>query len=286
MSEAIAYYDGRLVPESEARLPVQNPGVVRGAMASDFVRTFRHRLFRLPDHLVRFRASCAYLGIPLVADEELTRAAEEVVAHNAAQVGEHAELVLILLATPGPTLILYTYPLSTTPYAIFFQTGARLVVPPTRQVPAACIDPRVKHRSRLHWWRAQLEVRRIEPGAQALLQDLNGHVTETALANFLIVRDGQVLTAPRSSVLNGVSLQVTQELCAELGLAFEERPLTLVDCRTADEALLTGTAFCLAGVSRLDGTALPWPGPVTEALAAAWSRYVGLDYRRQILAAR
>src|SRR5205085_190787 len=139
-------------------------------------------------------------------------------------------------------------------------------------VPAACIDPRVKHRSRLHWWRALHEVRHREPGAWALLQGLDGHVTETAAANFLIVRAGHVFTPPRSAVLDGISLRITEQLCGDLGIPFAERLLTVADCQTADEALLTGSAFCLAGVSRLNGAELPWPGPVTEALAAAWIR--------------
>src|SRR5207302_1262988 len=140
----------------------------------------------------------------------------------------------------------------------------------------------IKQRSRLHWWLAEREARQIDPDAAALLLDLDGHVTETAFANFLIVRRGTVISPPRPGVLNGISLRVTTELCHDLGIPFAESPLTVADCQNADEALLTGTAFCLAGVQSLNGAALPWPGPITESLAAAWTRLVGLDYRRQI----
>src|SRR5205807_4499414 len=57
----------------------------------------------------------------------------------------------------------------------------------------------------------------------ALLLDEHGHVTETAGANFLLVQGGAVLSPPRSSVLGGVSLQVVQELFAELRLPFLEQ---------------------------------------------------------------
>jgi branched-chain amino acid aminotransferase len=303
MSEPLAYLTGQFLPQSEARLPLNDAGFVFGATITDLCRTFRHRLFRLGDHLTRFRRSCRLARVPQpVPDEELTRLAEQLVTANAATLPPEADLALVLLATPGPigyylgqpggpgdgppTLGLHTFPVPFARYARLFREGAHLVVPPTRHVPAECVDPRVKQRSRLHWWLAEREAQLLEPGAFALLLDKEGHVTETAAANFLTVRGGQVLSPQRHSILGGVSLQVTEELCAELGLPFEERPLTLDDCRTADEALLTGTAFCLAGVSRLDGTALPWPGPVTEALAAAWTRLVGLDYRRQILPTR
>jgi branched-chain amino acid aminotransferase len=302
MSVPLAYVNGCFLPLSEAGLPVHDAGVVFGATATDLARTFRHRLFRLPDHLARFRTTCSYLDIPLaLTDAELVRIAEELVTHNAGLLPAE-ELALVLLATPGPigfyagesggpgdarpTLILHTFPLPFARYGRLFQEGARLVIPPTRHIPAACVDPRAKQRSRLHWWRAEREARRLEPRAAALLLDLDGHVTETAAANFLLVRGGTVMSPARSTVLDGVSLRVTEELCGELGIPFAEQPLTVADCHTADEALLTGTAFCLAGVSRLDGRALTWPGPITEALAGAWARRVGLDYRAQFLAGR
>ncbi len=88
---------------------------------------------------------------------------------------------------------------------------------------------------------------------------------------------------PGTSVLGGISLLTVEELCAELGIRFEEEELTVQDCITADEAMLASTPYCLAGVSRINSTALPWPGPVWQRLLEAWSRRVGLDIVRQIL---
>jgi branched-chain amino acid aminotransferase len=296
----LAYRNGRFLPQADAGLTLHDAGFVWGATVTDLCRTFNGRLFRLPDHLRRFRQGCDTARVPLTAsDEELTAVAEHLVAHNARLLPPGGDLALVFFATPGPvgyylgepggpgdgppTLGAHTFPLPFARYARLFREGAVLAVPPTRHVPAACIDPRVKQRSRLHWWLAEQEARRIEPVASALLLDLDGRVTETAAANFLLVKDGAVLSPPRDAVLNGVSLRVTEELCGGLGVPFAERPLPLADCRAADEALLTGTAFCVAGVHRLDGTELAWPGPVYRRLLAAWGRLVGLDVARQIL---
>jgi branched-subunit amino acid aminotransferase/4-amino-4-deoxychorismate lyase len=161
--------------------------------------------------------------------------------------------------------------------------GARLVVPAVRHVPAECVDPRIKQRSRLHWWLAQQEVQRVDPRASALLLDQHGHVTETAAANFLLVRDGTVYSPPSEAILGGVSLRVVRELCERLGIAFQERPLRLYDCLNADEAMLTNTPFCLAGVGRINGALLPWPGAVLRRLLEAWSEELGLDIEKQIV---
>ncbi len=303
MSEPLAYLDGRFLPQSALRLPLHDAGFVFGATATDLCRTFHHQPFRFSEHLTRFRRSCQAAQVPQsLPDSELTAIAEHLVTHNAALLKPDEDLALVLLATPGPigyyaglpggagetppTLALHTFPLPFARYRRLFSEGAHLVVPPTRQLPPDCIDPHIKQRSRLHWWIADRQAQQIEPGAWALLAGPDGGVTETAAANLLIVRGGQVVSPPRSRILGGISLQVTEELCRANSIPFAEANLPVEDCLAADEALLTGTAFCLAGVRSINGSALPWPGPVTQALARAWQREVGLDYRAQILTIR
>jgi branched-subunit amino acid aminotransferase/4-amino-4-deoxychorismate lyase len=77
---------------------------------------------------------------------------------------------------------------------------------------------------------------------------------------------------------------VVRELCGELNIGFEERSLTVNDAITSEEALVTGTSFCVAGVSQIQDVDLPWPGSVWSRLLAAWSDRVGLDIFKQITA--
>lgn len=299
MTEPVAFWQGQFVPQSQARLPLHDAGFVMGATVTDLCRTVRHQLYRWPDHLARFRASCRATRIfPPIDEQTLNEKAQELVRRNAALLTPEQDLALVLLATPGPigyylghdggpgdaeaTFAMHTFPLPLARYRHLFQVGAHLVIPATRQVPGACVDPRVKQRSRLHWWLADREAQQVERGAAALLLDADGHVTETAAANFLVVRGGVVLSPPADAVLGGVSLQMVRELCAELGMAFTERPLTVYDCLNADEAMLTSTPYFLAGVSRINGVPLPWPGAIFRRLLEAWGSRLGLDIRGQI----
>jgi branched-subunit amino acid aminotransferase/4-amino-4-deoxychorismate lyase len=303
MQQPLAYFNGRCIPQSEIAIPVYDAGFIFAATATDLCRTFNHRLFRLADHLTRFRESCRLARIPQpVSDEDLKRIAEELVAHNAALLEPGQDLALVMFATPGPigyyaglprgpgdgppTLGMHTFSLPFARYQRFFEQGASLRVPQTRHVPADCFDLRAKVRSRLHWWIGQQEVQDLEPGAIALLLDHGGWVTETAGANFLIVKDGMVVSPPRSSILNGISLQVVEELCRDNAIPFRESEMRVEDCLAADEAMLAGTSFCLAGVSQIDGHPIPWPGSVWQRLLTAWSNRVGLDIAAQILSHR
>jgi branched-subunit amino acid aminotransferase/4-amino-4-deoxychorismate lyase len=303
MTHPLAYLRGQFLPQAEANLPLHDAGFVMGATVTDLCRTFHHRLFRLADHLHRFRQSCRAARIPQpLSDDELTRIAEQLVAHNAPSLPPDGDLALVMFATPGPigyylgqpagpgdgppTLGMHTFPLPFHRYGRLFREGARLVVASVRHLPATSVDPRIKQRSRLFWWLAEQEAHLIDPAASALLLDANDCVTETAAANFLIARDGVVLSPPPETILNGVSLQVVRELCSELNIPFAERPLPLPEVLVADEAMLASTPYCLAGVSTIAGQTLPWPGPVWQRLLSAWQTRVGFDIRRQILSAR
>lgn len=300
MKEPLVFLHGHFIRASRAHLTLHDAGFVLGATVTDLCRTFRQRLFRWDDHLARFRESCsrAYLSIPLT-DADLTARAAELIDHNARLLPPGGELALVLFATPGPigfylgepggagdgpiTFGMHTFPLPFARYRPLFLQGARLAIPTIRQVPAACVGPSIKQRSRLHWWLADQEVRQSHPGAQALLLNEDGFVTETASSNFLIVKDGTILTPPAPSVLPGISLKVLRELSKGLGVPWQEKCLTPEECRGADEAILTCTSYCAAGVARFHDQVLPWPGPALRGLLGAWSEQVGVDIEGQIL---
>src|SRR5262249_48798772 len=119
--------------------------------------------------------------------------------------------------------------------------------------------------------------RLCDPGAIALLLDAGGAITETAAANVLLVLGGKVVSPPRANILEGISLRVVIELCSQVQIPFEERPLQLADLAGAEEVMLTSTPYCLVGVSRCQGTAVPWPGRIYERLVKAWSDAVGVN---------
>lgn len=300
MSEHRAYWNGGFIPQSQLAVPFSDAGFIFGATVTDLCRTVRHQLYRWPDHLARFRRGCRAAHFqPWISDEELTGRAAQLVAHNAALLSPEQDLALLMFATPGtigyyageeggagdapPTFGMHTFPLPFARYRRLFSEGAHLVIPATRHVPSVCVDPRVKQRSRMHWWLADKEARSTDPHASALLLDLEGHVTETASANFLIARGSVVMTPSRHRVLNGVSLQVVEELCRTLGISFKQGDLSVDDCLSADEAMLSSTPYCLAGVSRINRVAIPWPGPIFKRLLQAWSEQIGLDIEKQIV---
>ena len=289
MTAPLAYLNGRFLPFAEAALPLNDAGFVSGATVVDNARTFRHRLFRLPDHLARFRRDCAACYVPLDAsDEQLTATAEELVAHNAKLLPPGGELQLVTFATPGPlgfylgeprngppTLGMVTYPLPLARYRRFFTNGVTLAIAGMQSADYHdLLPPRVKHRSRLHWHIAsrtlndpRSELRwRLDPPAtdpSVVPVVLNGTAADTAIGSVLAVLGDAVVAQDVSHVQDSISVRVIGELCAAVGLKFHAattemsrfaRPALPEEIAgefpQPSELLLVGTGFCLAGVRR------------------------------------
>jgi branched-subunit amino acid aminotransferase/4-amino-4-deoxychorismate lyase len=115
--------------------------------------------------------------------------------------------------------------------------------------------------------------------------DKQGYVTECARANFMFVREGRIKLPNRSKVLPGISMDTILELAELLGIAIDEGLQSTHDVYLADEALVSGTRYCLQPVATVNGVSLgrEIPGPVTGRLIKAWSEKVGLDFVHQAL---
>ena len=297
------YLGGRFIPASEAHLSVYDFGIVLGATVTDLLRTFRHKVFRLEDHLRRFYDSCKYARmLPPLSAQETAEITTEIVLRNSGLLPPYADLAIVYFITPGentayagsaaagqatePTFCIHSFPLPFRLFCRFFIDGLHLVTPSTRHVSPQCVDPKIKHRSRLHWWLAEQEAHLVDSSAMPLLLDLDGNLTETSGSNLLLVKNGTVLSPTPRNILLGISRKVVWELCVKLGIPFVERDLQVHDALTADEAFVTTTPYCMAPVTRFNGVAIGdgrAGGPVFERILAAWSAEVGVDIRAQVL---
>jgi branched-subunit amino acid aminotransferase/4-amino-4-deoxychorismate lyase len=291
-----------MLPASEAHLKIYDAGVVLGATVTEQIRTFRKRLYKLDEHLDRLFHSLRYAQIEIsLTREELASVSRELVVHNARLLDDDAELGLIQFVTAGEhaayagmartllnagsTVCVHTFPLPFERWANHVKRGAHLVTPSVRHVPPQCYDPKMKYRSRMHFYLADKEAQQVDPDAAALLLDLDGNVTETAAANFLMVKRGTIISPPAIHILPGISRATVIELAGKMSIPFVERAVQVLDVLNADETFTSSTPYCLMPVTRVNGVAIGdgEPGPVFRRLVEAWSLEVGLDIQKQIL---
>lgn len=297
----LAFLNGRTVPAAEACLPVHDAGIVHGAIVTEQLRTFRQKLYRLEDHLSRLTRSLEATGLSAgLPTRELAEIACKLVEHNSRFIAPESESGLIILVTPGlhapygpraalpsgPTVCIHTFPLPLYRWAASLRDGVRLVISSIRQVPPDCWPPQIKHRSRLHFYLAERQVRQADPGASALLLDQEDNVAEAASANFFMVRDGILVSPTITNILPGISRGVIIEHAARLAIPFVQRDIPAAELAKAEEAMLTSTPYCILPVTRINGAAVGTgcPGAVFRRLLTAWSKEVGVDIEGQIQA--
>jgi branched-chain amino acid aminotransferase len=293
-NERVAFFNGRIVPESEVLISFRDRGFLFGDAIFDMTRSFDGRPFRLQEHVERLYRSLRYVGIdPGMAQKEMIAVSEDVLDRNRHLLGPGEDYWLGQRISRGlrgggaPTVIVECSPLPLKERAPLFRDGIDVIVPSVRRTPPEAFSPRVKSHNYLNLVMAEREVQARDPDAWAVLLDVNGNLCEGLGSNIFLVRDGQVLTPKERTILAGISRRTVIELARAEGIPVEEADLDLYDAMTADEVFLTSTSLCLCGVRSVNGTRIgdgAPRGPITKRLTDAYIRLVGCDFVQQYLA--
>ena len=294
----VAYVNGEIVPEVEAKVSYNDVGFLYGDAVFDTTRTFGGKIFRLQQHLDRFFQSLKYMRIdPLMTQDEMSDITMEVLERNLPLLGDNDDYWVSQRVSRGvrqdlgglsnPTVVIETFPLPLKQRASLYKDGLQLVTPSVRRTPPVSQSPRAKVHNYINIVQADLEVKSQNPNASALMLDINGNLCEGMGANLFLVKDGEMFTPHEQYILAGISRQVTIDLANELGINVKEKNLDLYDAYTADEIFVTSTSYCICPVASVNGSKpdnQDVPGTVTKRLMDAYSGMVGIDIVGQYVA--
>lgn len=280
MKERKVYLDGRLVRESQARVPVTDRGFTLGDGVFETMRAIGGRLFRAGEHFDRLAYSASTLGLELPIDlPEMQRAARALLETN----GTAGALVRITITRGVPadrgllpsgsspaTVVMVATPVPRGPNERS-DWGYRAVVSGIRRNETSPLS-RIKSCNYLDSVLARMEAARA--GAQeAILLNGVGDVACGASSNVFLV-EGDLLVTPYldAGVLAGVTRRTVLELCERAGVRHEERRVGLEELMTADALFVTNTAIGVMPVVTLDGRpiASAATGQVTARLRALY----------------
>lgn len=272
--------DGELLEGAQARIPVNDHGLLYGDGIFEGMRAFRGKIFKLDWHMERLTHGARALQLALPGGTARMReiAAMTLAAH---QGSDDVYLRLIVTRGDGPLGVDPT----TCPaarviciadrIALFSEEkraqGLALITSSFRRPSADVLDPRIKTLNYLNNVLAKGEARR-QGADDALLLNARGDVAEASVANVFVVRGGTLLTPPTTDgALDGINRRAVLEIARDLGIPAEVRTLGRMDLFGADEAFLTGTGAGILRVRALDGAAIGGaePGPITQRIAAA-----------------
>jgi D-alanine transaminase len=118
-------------------------------------------------------------------------------------------------------------------------------------------------------------------GAEAILINNEGFVTEGAASNVFAVIDGVLITPPKSNqILAGITRDVILELAEKNNIPHREDNITLTELKTASEIWVTSSTREIIAVVELDGQAVG-DGKV----GAVWHKVNGIfqAYKQSLL---
>lgn len=288
------YISGRMMPETDAKISIFDSAIMLADTVTESTRTFRHKPFRLEQHVERLYQSLKLTRIdPKMSPEQMLRTTLDVFEANLDNYAEHEDCWIVHNISRGlsiagadptvqvgaATIMIFTQLMDLKPWARFYTEGCHGVTPVSRMVPSQSLDPRIKNRSRLAYTLAEMEAKQVDPAAQSVILDLNGHVAENKGGNIFCVSRGVLKTPSTVNCLAGVSRATALELAQKLGIPTEETVLQPYDLAMADEMFFTSTPYCIMPATKFNNLPIGdgKVGPVTKRLLTAWSELVGMD---------
>jgi branched-chain amino acid aminotransferase len=247
--------DGIVLDAAEATIPVTDEGLLRGDGVFEVIRVYASRPFALDEHLVRMARSAEGLRLPL--DVEAVRSD---IATLLGAAGELEGAVRVLVTRGGRRIAL---------------TEAIRDMPATVALASVTYaPPRLMDGIKSLSYGSNMLATRLarEAGAdEAVLVTPHGRVLEAPTRSLFAVLGGVLCTPPLSDhILDSITRRALLSV-----VAVQERPITLDELCSADEAFLASTTHEVLPVHRVDDRDLPpAPGPHTREARARLSEHI------------
>ncbi len=240
------------------------------------LRTYRGRVFKTEEHLVRFQESLKTAGFENIPMKVLKAELAAALASFKKQHPQEAREDLFIRMTLWPygrekknrlevKVTHRKHP------AALYEKGVVLRTSSVRRTQSHASPPQAKTSAYQNALLATLEP---SPGYEWVFLDHAGFVTEVRIGNLFIVKGKALATPPTTGILNGVTRRFVIELAHQAGLEVKEVPLTRHEIYNADEVFLTNTSWEILPVREFDGrkTGRVIPGPITKKLQTLFKK--------------
>lgn len=275
----IVYVNGDYVPEAEAKVSVFDRGFLMADGVYEVTSVLDGKLIDFPGHATRLARSLRELDIASpISDDDLTTVFQELVARNG--ITEGMIYLQVTRGNPGDRSFVFPDPETTPATVVAFTQN----VPNLADPPAAKTGFRVITVPDIRWGRRDIKTIQLLYPSMAkmmakkagvddswMVQD--GMITEGTSNNAYIVKGNRIITRQLSNdILHGITRVAVLRFAAEVQMEVEERPFTLDEAQSADEAFSTAASIFVMPVVEIDGVKIGAgvPGPVAARLRAIY----------------
>jgi branched-chain amino acid aminotransferase len=281
-----AFFEGEFVPIEEAKVSIMVHALNYGTGCFEGIRAYWNEeeeqlyIFRMPEHYKRLHDSCKILLIELsYGIEELGTLTVELLHREGFRADTYirplayksAEGIGVRLKGVRDSFALFALPFGK---YIEKEEGARVCVSSWRRIYDTSLPARAKCTGAYinsAFCKSEAEMNGFD---EAIVLTRSGEVSEGSAENFMMVRDGTLITpSVTADILEGVTRATILELAAaELGLPVKERSIDRTELYICDEAFFCGTGVQICAITSIDnrpvGNGLI--GPITQRLRALY----------------
>ncbi|MBM3894826.1 MAG: branched-chain amino acid transaminase [Thaumarchaeota archaeon] len=279
------WFDGKYVTTEKAKVPVTTHAIHYGTSIFEGIRGYWNSenlyIFRLADHLKRFRNSGKFYSISLnFSDNQISNAIVKLCRKNNIRrpcyirpfyfVGQYG--INFHVNEKSPTHVaIYTALFGD----LFNKNGITTCVSSWRKFSDATTPTQAKMGGNyLNSVLATQECKR-KGFDEAILLDLAGNVSEAPGENIFLVRDGQLFTPPiSSSALDGITRDTIITLAHDMGYKTTIKKIPKRELYLADEIFLTGTAAEITPIIQIDHKKIGKVGEITKSMMTAYNDVV------------
>ncbi len=278
-ADPLVYLNAEFKPLSQARISVMDRGFLLGDAVYEVIPVFAGIPFRLAHHLERLDRSLAAVQIENPLSGEQWTAVIDRLLEQYPQQDQSVYLQVTRGIAPARD---HVFPQQATP-TVFIMT--RPVDPstlpdPGQGITAITVDDirwdccNIKATTLLANVLARQQAAERNAAEAIFIRD--GHAIEGAASNLFIVRDGLLITPPKSNkLLPGITRDLVLELCDANTIAYAETDISLEALIQADEIWLTSSVREIVPVIELDGRPVgdAKPGPLWLEIRALYDQY-------------
>lgn len=247
------YLNGEIVPFSEAKVSVNDIGLLRGFGIYEGLITHNRKPFMLSEHMERLHRSAQKMDLKIPAsDAKIEAAINDLVARN---VPEGKEALIRIILTGGETVGVIDYNYET---PTMFMLVTEFTPLEEKYLETGCsIMPVEYHRdlaeikSINYIKTVLLQKERKAKGALEVVYTWAGKVLECGGSNIFIVKNG-ILVTPKEEIVFGITRKVVLDL-AKPHFKIEERSISVDELYGADEVFITGSFKEVVGVVDIGG---------------------------------
>jgi len=261
MENPFVWLNEELIPLSQARVSVNDRGLLYGDGLFETLRSEDGRVQFLAEHLERLQASARTFSLTFPGEVPWEERLARLLAANGLSRGPgRVKILLTRGEAPGfglppvtrPTLVIWAQPYAPPPAAEYAAGWPVAVFPQGRSTFVG------RHKSLNYPFYLAARQYALDQGArEALILEADGLVSEGAATSLVYLRRGRYYTPESASALPGVTLAVLGRGLAARGLALEARPTTVAQLKEADGLWLANSLLGLMPVAAIDGEPLP-----------------------------